>query len=83
MPLQRTQHAVEQLDEGRGCLILTDMGSLVTFGQIITQRTGIDTNNLPWRHGNGHRAIRRAILEETTLDELEQALNMEKGNFSW
>ena len=23
-------------------------------------------------------AIRRAILEETTLDELEQALNMEK-----
>ena len=77
--LQRTQHAVEQLDEGRGCLILTDMGSLVTFGQIITQRTGIDTRTIS-RVDTVMviEAIRRAILEETTLDELEQALNMEK-----
>ena len=79
LALERTQHAVEQLDEGKGCLILTDMGSLVTFGQIITQRTGIKTRTIS-RVDTVMviEAIRRAILEDTTLDELEQALNMEK-----
>lgn len=77
--LEKVLKAVEQLDEGKGCLLLTDMGSLVTFGQIITQRTGIDVRTIS-RVDTVMviEAIRRALLEEISLNDLEEALNAEK-----
>lgn len=77
--LEKVQRAVEYLNQDKGCLLLTDMGSLVTFGQIITQRTGIDVRTIS-RVDTVMviEAIRRALLDETTLEELENALNAEK-----
>ncbi|MCR1899115.1 sigma 54-interacting transcriptional regulator [Irregularibacter muris] len=77
--LIKTQHVIEQLDEGRGCLILTDMGSLVTFGDTISKNTGIDVRTIS-RVDTVMviDAIRRAIISETTLDDLEEALNAER-----
>lgn len=77
--MEKTQRVIEQIDEGKGCLILTDMGSLVTFGQIISEKTGIDIRTIS-RVDTVMviEAIRRVMLEDITLDELEVALNQEK-----
>lgn len=77
--LIKTQHVVQQLDEGKGCLILTDMGSLVTLGDVISKNTGIDIRTIS-RVDTVMviDAIRRVIISETTLDDLEEALNNEK-----
>jgi mannitol/fructose-specific phosphotransferase system IIA component (Ntr-type) len=71
---------VEQLDEGKGCLILTDMGSLVTFGEVISKNTGIDVRTIS-RVDTVMviDAIRRAIISGATLDDLEEALNNERA----
>ena len=36
--LQRTIEAAYKIDEGKGILLLVDMGSLITFGEIITKK---------------------------------------------
>lgn len=37
--LEKTIETVKRVHEGKGCLLLVDMGSLVTFGEIITKQT--------------------------------------------
>lgn len=39
--LKKTIEKIKKVYEGKGCLLLVDMGSLVTFGEIITKQTGI------------------------------------------
>lgn len=39
--LDTVTRKVKEIDEGKGVLILVDMGSLLSFGEIITQKTGI------------------------------------------
>ena len=77
--LERTVQTVQAIDEGKGCLLLVDMGSLASFAPEVELRTGVrvrcvarvDTLMVL-------DAIRRADLsEEYTLDELADAL--EKG----
>ena len=54
MPLERTPsdilesvvEKVKQVDEGKGVLLLVDMGSLNTLGEVITDRTNIDTKSI-------------------------------------
>ena len=54
MPLERTPsdilesvvEKVKQVDEGKGVLLLVDMGSLNTLGEVITQRTNIETKSI-------------------------------------
>lgn len=41
--LARAVEEVRSIDRGKGVLLLVDMGSLVTFSQIITEKTGIPT----------------------------------------
>ncbi len=38
---EKTKKAVLELEQGRGCIILADMGSLLTFGEKIKKETGI------------------------------------------
>lgn len=44
--LEKAVEKVRQIDEGKGVIILTDMGSLTTFSQIITDMTGIATRSI-------------------------------------
>lgn len=58
---------------------MVDMGSLITFGEIITKRTGIPTRVI----GRVDtvmvlEAVRRAIIPDTTLDEIADALDVDK-----
>ena len=54
MPLERTPsdildsviEKVKQVDEGKGVLLLVDMGSLNSFGETITERTKINTKSI-------------------------------------
>lgn len=77
--LQRTIEVVSKVDEGKGVLLLVDMGSLITFGEIITKRTGIQTKTV----GRVDtvmvlEALRRAILPDTTLDEIVESIDKDK-----
>lgn len=54
MPLERTPsdilesviEKVTQVDEGKGVLLLVDMGSLNTFSDVITEKTNINTKSI-------------------------------------
>ncbi|OCN00539.1 hypothetical protein A7X67_16995 [Clostridium sp. W14A] len=82
---QALEHAVckiREIDEGKGCLLLVDMGSPATFAPEIELRTGIpvrcvarvDTLMVL-------DAVRRAGLsEECTLDEMADALESGRLN---
>lgn len=73
--LARTLEMVKHIDEGRGVLLLVDMGSLVTFGEIITRETGIRTRSL----GRVDtlmviEGVRRAMLPNADLEVVADTL---------
>lgn len=73
--LERTIEEIKRIDEGKGCVLFVDMGSLTTFGEIITKETGIvvkvidrvDTVMVL-------DAVRKAIMAETTLEDITGGL---------
>ncbi|BEU88905.1 sigma 54-interacting transcriptional regulator [Selenomonas sp. TAMA-11512] len=76
--LARATQFVQKIDEGKGVLILADMGSLHTFGGLITKATGIKTHtirmvNLPL----AIEATRKALLPAMTLENLVEELDKE------
>lgn len=78
--LKRTIDTVKNVHEGKGCLILVDMGSLVTFGEIITKETGVPTMVI----GRVDtvmvlEAVRRALIANSNLYEIHKALDGEKA----
>jgi transcriptional regulatory protein LevR len=78
--LEKTIEVVKNIDEGKGCIILVDMGSLITFGEIITKKTGITTMAV----GRVDTVmvldvLRRAIIEDSNLKEIVQAVNCDKN----
>lgn len=69
--LDRAIEIVREVDQGKGVLILADMGSLLTFGEIISRKTGIPTRTV------GHaeitiviEAMRKAAIPSTTLEDI-------------
>ncbi len=77
--LERTIEAVKKVNEGKGCLLLVDMGSLVTFGEIITKETGVPTRVI----GRVDtvmvlEAVRRSLIENSNLKEISRALDGDK-----
>jgi len=77
--LEKTIETVKKVHEGKGCLLLVDMGSLVTFGEIITKQTGIHTRII----GRVDtvmvlEAVRRALVT-SDLDEIADALDGDKS----
>ncbi|MBF4695775.1 sigma 54-interacting transcriptional regulator [Fusibacter ferrireducens] len=73
---ERVCDLISHIDEGQGCILLVDMGSLVSFGQKITERTGIQVRCVARVDTlMVLDALRRANLgEEYTVDALAQAL---------
>ncbi|AGX42797.1 sigma 54-interacting transcriptional regulator [Clostridium saccharobutylicum] len=77
--LKRTIEVVKKVHEGKGCLLLVDMGSLVTFGEIITKETGVPTRVI----GRVDtvmvlEAVRRALIANSNLYEIAKALDGDK-----
>ena len=73
---ERVCNVVVSIDEGQGCILLVDMGSLVSFGQKITERTGIKVRCVARADTlMVLDALRRANLgEDYSVDALAQAL---------
>jgi Transcriptional regulators containing an AAA-type ATPase domain and a DNA-binding domain len=76
--LEKTVAEIKRVDEGKGCVLLVDMGSLTTFGDIITKETGIavrvidrvDTVMVL-------EVIRRAIISDSTLEDVVASVSKE------
>ena len=75
LALDRTMELVESIDEGKGVMLLVDMGSLVTFGELITKKTGIKTRSLTRTDTvMVIEAVRRSILPDADLDEIADTI---------
>lgn len=73
--LQIVKDKVVEIDEGKGVLLLVDMGSFLSFGDIISQKTGIsiktiDMISTPFVL----EALRKTMLSEYTLENLYKEL---------
>ena len=82
--LERAEEIVIRADFGRGVLLLVDMGSLVSFGKIISEKTGI-----PIRTCNRVdtimviEAIRKSMLPDDSLDEIAESLEKNMHNYEF
>ena len=82
--LQKAINLVKEIDQGKGCIILVDMGSLVTFGDIITSKTGIETRVM----GRVDtlmvlEAVRKSALSDLSLDEILQDLEKDTVGYNY
>jgi transcriptional regulator with AAA-type ATPase domain/transcriptional regulatory protein LevR len=73
--LNRLTAIVEEADEGKGILMLVDMGSLLTFGELISERTGINVETID-RVDTVMviEAIRRSILPGAQIKDVIYAV---------
>lgn len=74
--LEKTIPVVKNADQGKGVLILADMGSLILFGDIISARTQISVRVV----GRVDtlmviESVRRSLLPEDTLDKLADEID--------
>lgn len=77
--LDKVVQIVEKVDEGKGCLLLADIGSLVSIGPLVTARTGIQAVSVE-RVDTAMvlDAIRRVTLTTVKINEIADALGNEK-----
>ncbi|MGI5859858.1 MAG: sigma 54-interacting transcriptional regulator, partial [Tepidanaerobacteraceae bacterium] len=74
--IKRTSQLCRMINNGSGILILVDMGSPLTFGEIITKETGIPTRTVSKVHtALVLDAAFKVLNKEMTLDELYQSLD--------
>ncbi|MCG8485171.1 MAG: PTS sugar transporter subunit IIA, partial [Clostridia bacterium] len=79
--LNRAIDVSKSADEGKGVLLLVDMGSLITFGELITEKTGIKTRSLNKTNTiMVIEAVRRSILPDADLNEIADTLE-EKSKY--
>ncbi|MCG1013234.1 sigma 54-interacting transcriptional regulator [Tepidanaerobacter sp. GT38] len=77
--LNRTINLVKKVNEGKGVLLMVDMGSLMTFAEIITKQTGIPVKSIEMvSTPMVLEAARKSMLSDMTLDDL--VLSLEKAN---
>lgn len=80
--LEKSMKLVQKVNQGKGCILLVDMGSLKTFGDIITEKTGIATRVISRVDTlMVLECVRRALLPEYTLDSVADGI-VKKDNFS-
>ncbi len=79
--LVQVEHCVQNIDQGRGVLLLVDFASLLSLGELVTQRTGVQTRTV-----SGVcaplvvEALRRAQRpDHATLDQLAASLVLFRG----
>lgn len=69
--LEKVMDLVKTIDQGKGVLIMVDMGSLVAFSEIITKRTGIMTRTIEMISTPiALEAVRKAMQPKMTLERL-------------
>lgn len=73
--VDRAVNLARQVNEGKGILLLADMGSLLNLGSLITEQTGIPTRSLD-RVDTVMviEATRWALLPEATLEQVVDGL---------
>ena len=73
--LEKATSIVKKIDKGRGVLLLVDMGSLTTFSEIITEKTGIPTRTIRMvSTPMVIEAARKAMMPNMNLDLLVQSV---------
>ncbi|WP_238907309.1 sigma-54-dependent transcriptional regulator [Clostridium sp. YIM B02506] len=78
--LEEVTEKVVEMNEGKGVLLMVDMGSLVTFGQIIQERTNIKTRTLDMVSTPlVIEAVRKGHLFSEELDEIYFSLREFNG----
>ncbi|GFN36753.1 sigma 54-interacting transcriptional regulator [Tepidimicrobium xylanilyticum] len=69
--LDKTINMVKSIVQGKGVLLMVDMGSLVAFAEIVTKKTGIETKSVEMvSTPMVLEAVRKAMLPEMTLNQL-------------
>nr|WP_246169642.1 sigma 54-interacting transcriptional regulator [Alkalibaculum sporogenes] len=67
--------ASKEMNEGKGVIILVDMGSLAYFGDLIAKETGIEIRTLTRVDTVlAIEVIRRAILPDISIDEITESV---------
>lgn len=82
--LEKAIEIVKKANQGKGCIILVDMGSLVTFGDIITAKTGIDTRVISRVDTLlVLEAVRKSALADLDLEVIYQDLENESKKITY
>jgi transcriptional regulatory protein LevR/transcriptional regulator with AAA-type ATPase domain len=77
---ERLEQAVKQADEGRGVLLLVDMGSLATFDEELQEKTGIAVRTIDMvTTALVLEAVRKSSMIDTELDDLYSVLKKFRG----
>lgn len=76
---EKVVHTVRQMNEGKGCLILADMGSLMDVGKKVTQETGVPVRVV----GRTDtlmviEAVRKTCWTDETLNEIADDLDVKR-----
>ncbi|PTQ84513.1 transcriptional regulatory protein LevR [Trichococcus patagoniensis] len=78
--LEKIIHCVQEIDRGSGVILLVDMGSLTTFSEKITEKTGIEVKTIDMvTTPIVLETVRKTDLVETTLDEIYRSLQSFRG----
>ncbi len=73
--IERATKMVINIDEGKGVLFLVDMGSLLTFGDIISQKTGVKIRTISKVNMlTVIEVVRRSILPDADIDNIADSL---------
>lgn len=77
--LEKAIDMIKTMDRGKGVLLLVDMGSLVSFGNIITERTGIRTRTVTRVDTTMViEAVRKALTPDSELNDIADFLEKER-----
>lgn len=78
--LEKIQHAVTEVAEGGGVLLLVDMGSLATFSETITRNTGIAVRTIDMvTTALVLEAVRKASVLGSDLESIYESLRSFNG----
>lgn len=70
-----TKEKVQQIDEGKGVIMLVDMGSLTTFGDMIWEETGIEVRTIERASTPIVLEVLRKAVMGYNLDEIIEVLD--------
>ncbi|CZQ81062.1 sigma 54-interacting transcriptional regulator [Trichococcus ilyis] len=78
--LEKIIHCVKEIDRGSGVILLVDMGSLMTFSEKITEKTGIEVKTIDMvTTPIVLETVRKTDLVDATLDEIYRSLQSFRG----
>lgn len=75
--MEEATELIKEIDEGKGVILLVDMGSLAYFGDIISNKTGIEIRTIS-RFDTllSLEVVRKAVLPDITIDEIIEDINV-------